>query len=77
MNLDLNNIYIKDIDNVNVEYLENKKKLKVAVIDSGINLEHEFFTNYNIESYTYVNNSFIRCYEDNTDKNAHGTIVTS
>ena len=27
MNLDLNNIYIKDIDNVNVEYLENKKKL--------------------------------------------------
>lgn len=77
MNLDLNNIYIKDINNVNVEYLENKKKLKVAVIDSGINLEHEFFTNYNIESYTYVNNSFIRCYEDNTDKNAHGTIVTS
>ena len=56
------------------------KKLKVAIIDTGINLGHIFFKNKNIKisgkSISYINGKLV--YDDNfIDENGHGTACAS
>lgn len=59
-----------DSDILNGEF---DRKVKIAVIDSGLNAEHEIFDNANIavESYDFVNNTYSL-----SDTIGHGTSVT-
>lgn len=75
---ELNNISINN-NEVKIRFLDNKlhNKLKVAIIDSGIDLNHQFFKKHSIKSYTYENENFIECFDDKTMGNNHGTHVAS
>ena len=75
---ELNNISINN-NEVKIKFLDNKldNKLKVAIIDSGIDLNNPYFNKYSVKSYTYENEDFIECFEDNTMGNPHGTQVAS
>ena len=52
---DIHDIQIKK-DKIEVKFLDNStEKLKVGIIDSGIDLNNPFFEGHSIESYSYAN----------------------
>ena len=74
---DIHDIQIKK-DKIEVKFLDNSiERLKVGIIDSGIDLNNPFFEGHSIESYSYENDNFVKCYSDNTNGNSHGTEVAS
>lgn len=55
--------------------MDNKKKIRIFIIDSGVNRTHKIFNQENIKSFSYNNGSFVYSEEDN-DSYGHGTAVT-